>query len=91
MAKTKYTPKATDKVYADGTVIIGGNRKEKVTVPKLPGEKYQVPVFASVDGQTALIERGTTISVSKPIAKAVKDSLVRSEKASEYYYEKSNG
>lgn len=85
-----YVPGKDDSVYADGTVVIGGKKKEAVIIPKEPGVKAQLDVYAKANGHNALIQRGKRVTVPRPLAEVIKESQKRAEKADAYYYANSN-
>lgn len=85
----EYVPSKEDAVYKDGTVVIGGKRKETVLIPKEPGTKIQLDVYAKANENTALIQRGKKVSVPRPLAKVINEAQKRGETAEDYYYEKS--
>lgn len=85
-----YVPGKDDSVYADGTVVIGGKKKEAVIIPKEPGIKAQLDVYAKANGHNALIQRGKRVMVPRPLAEVIKESQKRAEKADAYYYANSN-
>lgn len=85
-----YVPGKDDSVYADGTVVIGGKKKEAVIIPKEPGVKAQLDVYAKANGHNALIQRGKRVMVPRPLAEVIKESQKRAEKADAYYYANSN-
>ncbi len=82
----EYAPGKEDAVYIDGTVVIGGRKKEAVTIPKEPGTKRQIDVYARVNEHTALIQRGKKVIVPRPLARVINEAQKRSEDADEYYF-----
>lgn len=85
-----YVPQKDDAVYKDGTVVVGGKKKVKITIPEEPGVKMQVGVYAKANDNTALIQRGKTVSVPRPLAEVIKESQKREKQANAYYYANSN-
>ena len=89
-APAGYVPQKDDAVYKDGTVVVGGKKKVKITIPEEPGVKMQVGVYAKANDNTALIQRGKTVSVPRPLAEVIKESQKREKQANAYYYANSN-
>lgn len=89
-APAEYVPQKDDAVYKDGTVVVGGKKKVKITIPEEPGVKMQVGVYAKANDNTALIQRGKTVSVPRPLAEVIKESQKREKQANAYYYANSN-
>ena len=85
-----YVPQKDDAVYKDGTVVVGGKKKVKITIPEEPGVKMQVDVYAKANDNSALIQRGRTVSVPRPLAEVIKESQKREKQANAYYYANSN-
>ena len=69
-----------------GAPFLGRNRKIRMRIPRIPGQKEQPDVFISINGKNYLIQRGVEVTVPK----AVYDEYVRSEKNNEkaeaFYY-----
>ena len=87
--KIEYTPTENDVVHGN-VVYIGANKKVNVVIPKEPGVKEQLPVYVNASGNTALIDRGKTVSVSNSAAEILQEADRLREVSDEYYTKVSN-
>lgn len=82
--KTEYKPTAEDVVFEDGRIYVGANKRVNVIIPKVIGEKEQLPVYVNANGSTSLIEKGKTVNVTASTAAILQESDRLHEVAEEY-------
>jgi tripartite-type tricarboxylate transporter receptor subunit TctC len=64
---------------------IENNDKVTVLIPEVPGVKEQLPVYVSVNGRTALIQRGVPVEIHFSLAEAIKEADQMRSAADKFY------
>lgn len=66
--------------------VIGNDRMVEYRVPRVPGEKDQPDIIASVNGKSYQLKRGTVVNIPYDLYLILKQSDESVQKAEAYYF-----
>jgi len=69
-----------------GAPFIGEDRRVRMRIPRIPGQKEQPDVFISINGKNYLIQRGVEVEVPIAVFREYMRAERNNEKAEAFYY-----
>lgn len=82
----QYIPTPEDLILPDGKILIDGNKRVPLKVPRIPGQKDQPDVVISINGYNTQIKRGVEVMVPQAVKEVYDQSVKQAEDADAFLY-----